>query len=134
MSVVCHLARDLVDLYLGSRIGRYFSRVRSEPTFTTQWPSSVARVAATRSYHTIYDANPQRSVAARLHATVGSLLSGCGLHDLSTTRKGDAGVASLTEHDRFDQGLIDVRRPVPANQEIGSRPTGRISALDHKLD
>ena len=62
------------------------------------------------------------------------LLSGCRLHDSSTTREGDTLVAALTEHDGFNQRLIDIRRPIPANQKVGSGSSGRIGTLDHKLD
>ncbi len=106
---------------------------RSEPTFTTEWPivacevgepSSTPVTTLIRSTRLLYAFMPPAS----------SLLSGCGLHDLSTAREGDTGVAALTDHNRFNQGLIDVRRPVPANQKIGAGPTGRIRTLDHKLD
>lgn len=62
------------------------------------------------------------------------LLAGRGLHDLSTAGKGNTGVSALTHHDGFNQGLIDIRRSIPANQEIGTGPTGHIRPLDHELD
>ena len=63
-----------------------------------------------------------------------SLLSGGGLHDLSATRKGNTIVPALSEHHGFNQGLIDVCRPIPTNQEIGPGPTHYVGPLDHELD
>ena len=76
--------------------------------------------------------SPQHSVAVPCMPLPIPLLSGCGLHALSTTREGNTGVPALTEHDGFDQGLIHGRGPIPANQEIGSGSTGGIGPLDHK--